>query len=80
MDDDKEVFAWVIEASEVSAPLYWDGGDWSRNHLRAVRFSRQIDAQRIMIRIDPSMRRDDMRAAEHGWLPAPPLDLTGERT
>jgi hypothetical protein len=60
-------YAWVIEVAHVATPLYWDGADWSGNHMRAVRFSRKVDADRIMVNIPSDMRRADMRTAEHGW-------------
>jgi acyl-CoA reductase-like NAD-dependent aldehyde dehydrogenase len=60
-------YAWVVEAAHATTPLYWDGGDWSGNHMRAVRFARKVDADRIMVNIPADMRRDDMRSAEHGW-------------
>jgi len=52
---------WVIEAAKSEAPLYWDGGDWSSNQLRAVKYSRREGAERTMINIASDMRRDDMR-------------------
>lgn len=67
MSDDADMFAWVIEGAHVSTPIYWDGHDWSGDHMKAVRFARQIDAQTIMSCIEPAMRRSDMRTAEHGW-------------
>ena len=62
-------FAWVIEAPTATVPLYWDGGDWSSNHHRAIRYARQVDAERAMINLtDGDGRVDGMKAAEHGWV------------
>jgi hypothetical protein len=39
---------WVIEeqASQVCEPLYWGGThDWTKDNLKAVRFSRKEDAE-----------------------------------
>jgi len=39
---------WVIEnqSSQVCEPVYWGGrGDWTKDHLKAVRFSRKEDAE-----------------------------------
>lgn len=62
-------YAWLIEAGDGnrSAPVYWDGGDWSADHLRAVRFSRKIDAERSMINLPDGMRQRHVAAVEHGW-------------
>jgi len=61
-------YAWLIEAGgNRSAPIYWDGGDWSADHLRAVRFTRQADAERVMANIAAGQRQSQMSAVEHGW-------------
>lgn len=61
-------YAWVIEArGNLSAPIYWDGGDWSAAHLRAVRFRRKVDAERVMINLAEAQRQPYMAAVEHGW-------------
>lgn len=61
-------YAWLIEAGgNRSAPIYWDGGDWSADHLRAVRFRRKVDAERVMINIADAQRQSQMAAVEHGW-------------
>lgn len=64
-------FAYVIEAGATHSPLYWDGGDWSSNNLRAVRFARKIDAERVMVNLPSEYRRPEMSATEHGWHDAP---------
>jgi hypothetical protein len=62
-------YAWLIEAGgNRSAPIYWDGGDWSADHLRAVRFRRKVDAERVMINIADAQRQSQMAAVEHGWI------------
>lgn len=77
--------AWLIEhgASDASSPLYWCGfkldtnppepreaGEWTKDHLLAVRFARQIDAQRAASTIDhdPS---PPPRVAGHSWIGGP---------
>ncbi len=65
-------FAWVIEhrRSSVAEPEYWAGNGWSKDHLRAIRYSRQMDAQRTMSGFDeddPLPDEKPHRIAEHGW-------------
>lgn len=60
-------FAWMIEAKGEHGPIYWDGGDWSGNHMRGVRFARSVDADRIMINLPTEYRLPGMSAVEHGW-------------
>ena len=58
---------WVIERgdSEVSAPKYWDGSAWSSDHWQAVRFARQLDAQRVALHLPIGGKPP--RICEHGW-------------
>ena len=68
------VFAWVIEAPSnppMRAIVYWDGENWSSNNARAVRFSRQVDADRILINLAPEKRVPNMKTVEHGWEETP---------
>ena len=69
-----ERYGWVIEHrdSEPSWPLYWTGKNtynldecWSRDHMDAVRFCREKDADvmRLILGGAPSCHR----IAEHGW-------------
>lgn len=68
----KTSYAWVIEHGNSSAaePQYFAGFDafnhfrWSRNHLDAVRFSREQDAGTVA-RGDRFGERH--RVCEHGW-------------
>lgn len=61
-------YAWLIEAlGNRAAPIYWDGADWSADHLRAVRFRRKVDAERVMINLVEAHRQPHMAAVEHGW-------------
>ena len=60
-------FAWLIEVNGEYGPIYWDGGNWSSNHMRAVRFVRSIDADRVMINLSDADRIAGMRSVEHGW-------------
>lgn len=45
---------WVIEhrRSPAYEPSYWAGNGWSTDHLRAIRFARQIDAERTAAGFD----------------------------
>ncbi len=69
--------AWVIEqgGSLTSHPWYFSGhatGDWSDDHLKAVRFCRERDAQNAATSI-PLLRYHLHRICEHIWvLPSPP--------
>lgn len=60
--------AWLIEdgASEPSSPAYFAGvGRWTRDHLKAVRFSRKQDAQAL---VDAGgLGPGDFRICEHAW-------------
>ena len=67
-------YAWVIEMpnplddGDGTLRMYWDGFEWSHEDADAVRFSRKVDAEKIMATIEPAYRRSDrMRAAEHAW-------------
>jgi hypothetical protein len=56
---------WLIEdaESDVSHPLYFCGiMHWTHDHMQAVRFARQSDAQRIA-----SSLNVPVRVCEHGW-------------
>lgn len=68
----KTEYAWVIEhrRSEVSAPEYWTGNGWSKDHMSAVRFVRQLDAARTVAgwdEDDPLPGEKEHRLAQHGW-------------
>lgn len=69
--------AWLVESFGRSAPTYLEGfteeytgtgfaymPEWTANHMRALRFSRQEDAAWIA-RIMPSYER--AKAVEHAW-------------
>lgn len=62
--------AWVIEdatGENGSPPLYWSGvGRWSYVNLDAIRFARQIDAERVASGIAAKVR-----VAEHMWTLGP---------
>lgn len=75
-------FAWLIERedSEASSPMYWCGGPpvpqsvepidrpaaWTSNHEHAIRFSRKVDALRLVQR---TYFQVPVRICEHGWSP-----------
>lgn len=60
--------AWVIEdaGSEPSTPAYFAGvHHWTRDHLKAVRFSRKQDAQAL---VDAGgLGSGYFRVCEHAW-------------
>ena len=67
-------YAWVIErdTSPVSAPEYYTGHEfpshyWSLDSLRALRFSRQEDAETIKNSGLIFEESNSHRVAEHGW-------------
>lgn len=69
-----EETAWVIEHGGHPAPLYWTGrswGEWSGDHMKACRFSRRYDAQKVALAVgDPSARANAHKVAEHVWYEA----------
>jgi len=63
---------WVIEHcnSEPCAPRYWAGNGWLTDNLRAIRFARQIDAERTVRGFDeddPLPDEKPHRVCEHAW-------------
>lgn len=65
---------WLIELgrSPADAPDYWIGcgtplsepfGRWSADHMDAVRFARQVDAERVAATIPTGTR-----VCEHIWM------------
>ena len=61
-------FSWVIESGNGPQLIYWDGGQFSYLHARAIRFSRRVDAERVMVNLPSDMRPTGMKVAEHGWM------------
>jgi hypothetical protein len=71
-----DMSAWVIEhgASPVSQPRYWAAGQvnphqssaWTENHMHAIRFARQLDAERVADRI-MGRSQIQVRVCEHIW-------------
>lgn len=65
-----EQYGWVIELgrSPTSAPEYWCGNGWSTDHLRAIRFARQIDAENTSKGWDDEPAPEiPYRFCEHAW-------------
>lgn len=65
-----ETTAWLIEygPSAPSRPRYWGGvHGWTFDHLQAVRFARQVDAQSIAESMDDGVP-GNYRIAEHMWI------------
>lgn len=74
-------FAWVIERgdSEVSAPKYWTGSAWSSDNLKAIRFVRRDDAERVrLFALETATPRH--RVCEHGWTALASSPATGHDT
>ena len=76
MSENGSQFAWVIERgdSDASAPMYFTGVDlqggridWDADHLKAVRFARQRDAEMIREDLEENPFRPKHRVCEHGW-------------
>lgn len=68
---DAAEYGWVIETANHTSDgplLYWDGNFWTSNNQRAVRFCRKVDADRIMMTLEPAAQTPLMRTAEHGWM------------
>lgn len=61
--------AWLIEnaASLVQTPAYWIGGNaWSSDHRLAIRFCREIDAEKAAQGLKRQFQlATDHRVAEH---------------
>ncbi len=56
---------WVIERAESSQhqPLYWTGPQgWSADPLEAIRFARELDAERVASQLPAATR-----VIEHMW-------------
>jgi hypothetical protein len=64
-----EECGWVIEhyTSPAYEPLYWTGSGWSKEHLRAIRFAREVDADNTRKGWDDEFSMQH-RVAEHGWV------------
>ena len=72
---------WVIEHknSEPSAPPYWAGNGWEKDNLRAIRFARQVDAERTAKGFDeddPLPHEGEHRICEHMWSDIPRRDFS----
>jgi len=69
--------AWVIELawSEPSSPEYWNGGvgsfSWTKDNLRAVRFTRKEDAQIV---VDTVLTGNNHRVLNSGEVVLPQVD------
>ena len=60
-------YAWVIENNTKHGILYWNGFDWYFDHMKAIRYSRRIDAQKTMYLLEPWAHSPNNTVAEHGW-------------
>ena len=67
-----EETGWVIERedSEMSRPLYFCGGAWDHDNLKAIRFARETDARRLCHYMFPG---EPHRIADHAWVDAAPF-------
>jgi hypothetical protein len=57
---------WLIERK--GEALWWTGSGFSADSLQAIRFARQVDAERMMKHL---RRAGDLVATEHEWIPRP---------
>lgn len=57
--------AWLIETkTRAGEPYYWGGPAlWTTDHLRAIRFARKIDGERVAEDLDT----DGIAVVEHMW-------------
>lgn len=73
-----EETGWLIEAppAESRPPMWWAAGGWTPDSLLAVRFSRRVDAERVISYLRSSSSSlvalrdplvDSAIATEHGW-------------
>ncbi len=66
-----EETAWLIEHGGHPSPLYWTGrswGEWSDDHMKACRFARRHDAQKVALALgDPTSRPNNHKVVEHMW-------------
>ncbi|MDE2232538.1 MAG: hypothetical protein KGJ90_00200 [Patescibacteria group bacterium] len=59
---------WLIERedSDPSRPMYYAGTEWSYDNLKAIRFARREDAERMSRYMFPG---EPHRIADHMWCP-----------
>lgn len=62
---------WVIELVEQGpgGPYYWDGRagwTWTNDHMLAIRFAREIDAERVRKGLN-GFRDRHGKVSEHMW-------------
>lgn len=59
---------WVIERedSEPSRPMYYAGVNWDYDNLKAIRFARKEDAEKMCRYMFPG---EPHRIADHMWCP-----------
>ncbi len=68
--------AWLIERGADGSPVYWNGSGWTDDSLEAIRYARQLDAEREILL---SQRLAGSKALEHMWHMPDPLDDGYER-
>lgn len=63
-----EETGWVIERedSEPSRPMYYAGFEWDYDNLKAMRFARKEDAEKMCRYMFPG---EPHRIADHMWCP-----------
>lgn len=64
-------FAWLTEVPQpfrtrADFPEYYAGAGFTDDHRRAIRYARQIDAQRAIGGLS-HLSLPPLRAVEHGW-------------
>ena len=72
-DDLRKVLegGWVIEhwRSEPSSPEYWTATGFDRDNLKAIRFARKEDAERVSNILGGGFPEGYHRIADHMWCP-----------
>jgi len=57
-------YAWVIEQDLTNVITYWKGFGFSSDDMKAIRFSRQEDALRV---VDALFRDEQVTVTHHSW-------------
>jgi hypothetical protein len=67
----KEETGWVIEhgRSQPSHPMYWCADGFDHNNLKAIRFARKEDAERVANSLGGGFPEGYHRIADHMWCP-----------
>jgi hypothetical protein len=66
-----EESGWLIEAGDL--PVYWNGAGFDRDDLKAIRFARKEDGERLVAAWRRQKDVSPYRVLEHLWIPTQPL-------